>query len=105
MEVGETLQQAALREVREETQLILPRVVFNRYHEIILKDDEDRIRLHYVLAMFVGISPAGEAVAGDDAGAVAWYEIDDLTNLPLTGSTDTFVEESLKFLPGLQAEA
>ena len=104
VEIGEPLEQAALREVREETQLILPQVAFNRFHELIRRDDEGRIHMHYVLAMFVGISTHGDAVAGDDAAAVAWYTIDDLKDLPLTGSTDIFVQESLKFLPGLMAQ-
>ena len=104
VEVGETLEQAALREVSEETQLILSKVVFNRCHEIIQRDDEGHPRLHFVLATFVGVSPHGEAIAGDDAGAVAWYDVEDLTHLPLTGSTDVFIEESLNFLPHLLAD-
>jgi ADP-ribose pyrophosphatase YjhB (NUDIX family) len=105
VEVGETLEQAALREVREETQLILPKVIFNRFHELIRPDDQGRISMHYVLAMFVSVSPQGEAIAGDDAGAVAWYGLDDLANLPLTGSTEAFVHESMEFLPRLLADA
>lgn len=105
VEVGEPLEQAALREVREETQLILPKVAFNRFHELIRRDDQGRIQMHYVLAMFVGISAHGDAVAGDDAAAVAWYTTDELKDLPLTGSTELFVEESLKFLPELKAQS
>ena len=102
VEVGETLEQAALREVQEETQLILPKVQFNRCHEIIQRDEAGRPRLHFVLAMFVGISAQGEAIAGDDAGAVAWFRLEDLDDLPLTGETDIFARESLRFLPDLK---
>lgn len=103
VEVGESLEQAALREVQEETQLILPKVVFNRFHELIRRDDEGLIQMHYVLAMFVGVSEAGEAVAGDDAAEVEWFRLDDLANVPLTGSTELFARESLAFLPQLKA--
>ena len=105
VEVGESLEQAALREVREETQLILPRVVFNRFHELVRHDDAGRVQMHYVLAMFVGVSDDGEAIAGDDAAEVQWFSLEDLTNVPLTGSTELFARESLAFLPGLKAPA
>ncbi|MGI9365476.1 MAG: NUDIX hydrolase [Rhizobiaceae bacterium] len=101
VEVGEKLEQAARREVLEETGLVLGGLVFNRFHEIIMKDDAGEIERHFVLAMFVAISKTGEAVAGDDAAEVAWFTIDDLENVTLTGHTMTFVRESLTFRPQL----
>ncbi len=102
VEVGETLEQAAIREVREETALELSNVVFNRFHEIILRDDDHRVERHFVLAMFVTICETGTAIAGDDAAAVDWFTIDQLPSLPLTGQTDLFVRESLNLLPLLR---
>jgi hypothetical protein len=52
-----------------------------------------------VLAMFVGKSDVGEAIAGDDAESVGWFEVSQLSSLPLTGDTEIFVHESLEFLP------
>ena len=102
-EIREKLEQAALREVLEETGLVLPRIVFNRCHEIIMKDKAGDVERHFVLAMFVGISDAGEATAGDDAAAVEWFTIGDLENVALTGHTMTFVRESLVYLPKLSS--
>ncbi len=99
VEVGETLEQAAIREIREETALELSKVVFNRFHEIILRDDNHRVERHFVLAMFVTICETGTAVAGDDAAAVDWFTLDQMHKLPLTGQTDAFVRESLELLP------
>ena len=103
VETGELLEQAAIREVREETSLELSNLVFNRFHEIILYDANKVVERHFVLAMFVGLSDSGDAVAGDDAAAVEWYTLDEMSNLPLTGSTEQFVQESLAFLPGLRS--
>ena len=98
VEVGETLVEAAIREVKEETALHIADPMFNRMHEIIIRDDEARIERHYVLAMFVAVSHDGAAIAGDDAGAVAWYALDDLSRLNLTGHTLTFAHESRALL-------
>ena len=102
VETGEHLEQAAIREVREETGLELTDLTFNRFHEIILYDSNKVVERHFVLAMFVGLSESGEAIAGDDAAAVEWYTLDQLSNLPLTGNTEQFVQESLAFLPDLR---
>lgn len=101
VEVGETLEEAARREVQEETGLILNKIVFNRNHEIIRKDAEGLIEMHYVLAMFVAQSLSGKAVAGDDAADVGWFRLEELDSLPLTAHTKRFAEESLLLLPKL----
>ena len=52
-----------------------------------------------VLAMFVGKSDSGDAVAGDDAESVDWFTVEQLSRLSLTGDTAIFVHESLNHLP------
>ena len=98
VEVGETLHQAALREVREETGLILKSVLFNRNHEIIITDQRGAIERHFVLAMFVGRCEKGEAVAGDDAAEISWFTMEDLELLNLVDNTRTFARESLEIV-------
>lgn len=99
-EVGETLEAAARREVEEETRLTLERVVFNRLHEIIIRDADGAAERHFVLAMFAATAPRGLAVAGTDAAAVTWATREDMCALPLTRSTQTFVEEGFALLNG-----
>ena len=101
VEVGETLEDAARREVLEETSLTVTEVIFNRFHEIIMSDDAGAVERHFVLAMFVARCEDGHAVAGDDAAAVDWFTVEDLKSLPLTGSTEQFVLESRELLPRL----
>lgn len=98
VEVGETLEQAARREVLEETSLTLETVVFNRFHEIIRKDVQGRVEVHYLLAMFAATSPDGEAIAGDDAAEVAWFTLEEMETLPLTPGTFMFARESIDIL-------
>ena len=93
-EVGETLEEAARREVEEETRLVPERMVFNRLHEIILRDDRGRPERHFVLAMFAAAAPRGLAVAGTDASAVRWATPDEMATMPLTRNTEIFVREA-----------
>ena len=98
VEVGETLEQAAIREVKEETALIVSDLAFIRNHEIIMRDVADKVEIHYVLAMFAAKNVSGAAIAGDDAADVRWFTLDELQTVPLTGNTLQFAEESLRLL-------
>ena len=98
VEVGETLEQAAIREVKEETALVITDLVFNRNHEIIMRDEVDKVEIHYVLAMFATKNVVGEPMAGDDAADVRWFMLEELETVPLTGNTLQFASESLHLL-------
>jgi 8-oxo-dGTP diphosphatase len=80
LELGESLQDAVRREIKEETSLEIevgPVIeTFDRVH----RDDAGRIRYHFVIVDFVCWPDGGEAVPGSDAEGVAWVtasEIDD----------------------------
>jgi 8-oxo-dGTP diphosphatase len=80
LELGESLQDAVRREIKEETSLDItvgPIIeTFDRVH----RDEAGRIRYHFVIVDFVGWPNGGEAVPGSDAEGVAWVtaaEIDD----------------------------
>lgn len=98
VEVGETLADAATREVKEETALKISPPIFNRFDEIIAHDKNGRVERHYILAMFVTTSNSGQAIAGSDAGAVGWFSINDLSSIPLVGLSKKFILESRAIL-------
>lgn len=101
IEVGETMEDAARREVLEETALVLDQLAFNRVFEIISRDDAEAVERHYVLVMFVAKSMTGTAVAGDDAGDVMWCTLKDLETMKLTGRTLQYARESRALLTKL----
>ncbi len=76
--LGETVAEAALREVQEETGLEVR--LGNRLGVVdsIQRDEAGRVVFHYTLVDFAAHWVAGEAVAGDDAADVAWVRIDEL---------------------------
>lgn len=74
VEAGETMAQAALRELREEVGVEAEIVGFNTHVEAIDRDDEGRVRAHFVVASFVARWIAGEATTGPEASDVAWID-------------------------------
>jgi mutator protein MutT len=76
VELGESLEQALVREMQEETGLTVAPVrlitVFDR-----VERDGERVVYHYVIVDYLCRWLAGEAVAGSDAMAVAWARPED----------------------------
>lgn len=92
-ELGETIEQTALREVREETGLTVR--ITDLVAVIDLIDREgDEIRYHYTVIDMMGEWLAGEALAGDDAEAVAWVHPSRLCDYAVTEEVLQVVAES-----------
>lgn len=90
VEPGETLAQAALRELREEVAVEAELVGFLRPVEIIERDADGSVRHHFVVLAHVARWLAGEGTVGLEAGDVRWIEEDEAASLPTTpGLPDT----------------
>jgi ADP-ribose pyrophosphatase YjhB (NUDIX family) len=84
VEPGETLEEAALREMREEVGVEARVLGFNRHVEIIERDPAGAIKRHYVIASFVGAWLSGAGDTGPEAKAVVWADRDAAALLPTT---------------------
>lgn len=72
--------EACLREVREETGLVLPRVRLRAVLTVIARDTGTQ----WLLFTFVADRPAGEAgPVTDDEGELRWVPIDEIAALPV----------------------
>ena len=77
-DIGETCQDAARRELHEETALRVGDLHFCSYVDSIRKDDQGRVRFHYTILDFAARWESGAAVAGSDVSEVQWADMDDL---------------------------
>ena len=82
VELGESLEQALVREMREETGLeVVPLEVLTVFDRI--ERDGDRVVYHYVIVDYLCRWLGGEARAASDALEAAWAALDDLPRYDL----------------------
>src|SRR3974377_327940 len=87
LEVGEMVREAAIREAREETGLIVEPGELPGVFERILRDPSHRVQYHYVLIDFLCRRVGGELHAASDAAEVGWFKREDLDPLNLVEDT------------------
>lgn len=80
-ELGETVFEAARREVLEETGVGFEPQAVVTVVDSITPDDAGAVRYHYTLVEVTGEWRSGEAVAADDAADARWAVLDDLEGL------------------------
>ncbi len=87
LEVGELVREAAIREAREETGLIVEPGVLLGVFDRVLRDAEKRVQYHYVLIDFLCKRVGGELIAASDAAEVRWFTLEELPALNLAEDT------------------
>ncbi|WP_156460096.1 NUDIX hydrolase [Mesorhizobium sp. Root157] len=93
VEAGETLEEAARRELMEETTLGGARL--RPLETIFIEGARDNHPLDYRLTVFGADYVGGDAVASDDAATAAFYTLADMAALPLADSVFTIAERLL----------
>jgi ADP-ribose pyrophosphatase YjhB (NUDIX family) len=93
IEAGETPEQAARRELFEETGMTASSLELHRVIDLAGPDSLEGVifRLH----VFTGAAAGGEPVAGDDAAGAGWYRVEEMRALPVTASTLQAVRDIL----------
>ena len=100
VEVGETLAEAVMREVREESGLVIEPVALAGYREAISADDDGRIRRHFVVLPFAARWIAGEPVLNEELTEWHWLEPAAVAGLPTTDGLAEIVEAAMALLTG-----
>jgi ADP-ribose pyrophosphatase len=97
VQLGESLQAAAEREVFEETGVVIrakgPVFVF----DTIRRDGSGRVRYHYVIVDLAGDYVSGEPTPGDDAADARWISEIELGQLTVNPATRQLLLDHYNF--------
>jgi ADP-ribose pyrophosphatase YjhB (NUDIX family) len=103
--VGETAEEAARRELREEAGIEVGPMALAIVVDAISRDDDGRALYHYTIIDFTADWRAGEARAGDDVSEVAWALPEEFPAYDLTEATHRAVAAARLALRGAPATA
>jgi 8-oxo-dGTP diphosphatase len=99
VELGETLQEAAEREILEETGISIQAGEPVYSFDVIERDDSGRIRFHYVILDLAADYISGEVKAGDDAMDAGWISSKDINTRKVSAATRKLLKECYGFGP------
>ncbi|HEX9726863.1 MAG TPA: NUDIX hydrolase [Vicinamibacteria bacterium] len=101
VELGESIEQAVIREVEEETGWLVRVVKELALFDFIEKDDDGGVCYHYVLADFLCAYVKGELAAASDVKDVRLVSLDELAAYELMAKALEVIEEGRKHLRGI----
>jgi 8-oxo-dGTP diphosphatase len=99
VEAGETLEQAIVREVKEETALDIAPVTLAGHREVVIRDDDGRVERHFVILCFAARWLGGEPALNEELDEARWVDPAELAGLKTTDGLADIVAAAMARLP------
>jgi|SRR5579872_2723327 len=96
LELGEKLREGVVREVLEETGIVVAPASVIEVFDRLQHDAEGRVQYHYVLVDYLCEYISGEPLAGDDAVGVKWVSLKDLDGMDMPDFTKSVIRKAAK---------
>lgn len=97
VKLGETLQFAAEREIKEETGVTIKAMEPIFTFDMIEKDDRKRVRFHYVIIDLRAEYIEGQLKPGSDARGARWVTPSELNSLAISPRTKELLDQHFDF--------
>jgi mutator protein MutT len=84
VEAGETLTEALVREIQEETAMTIEPVALAGHREVVVRDDSRRVSRHFVIMCFAARWIQGEPQLNEELAEARWLTLEELSGLQTT---------------------
>ena len=95
VELGETLEQTAHREIQEECGIKITGLKYLDFFQLIERDETDQIKYHYVIIDFLAQYLRGTLRTGSDISDTCWLEVEAALQIPATEATRSLIIRAL----------
>jgi ADP-ribose pyrophosphatase len=98
--LGETMQQAAEREILEETSIVIAAHEPIYTFDVLERDPRNQVRFHYVVVDLIADYIRGEPHPGDDAADARWVAAEELARMDINPRTRMLLHRVFQFGKG-----
>lgn len=103
VELGESVEQTVIREVKEETNLDVEKPEHIGVVDKVDLDENGKVRYHFVIIDYFVKLKGGDLRASSDAAELKWVAVDEIEKLELTPTFRAFFQRNRKKLEKLNS--